>query len=256
MTDTTDRGPEPMTDDRELTAAEIEAFQREQFYAEPEAVTAELYPRATNLSAAHIYRRVIRPLVPDPPEYVTLPMPRIRDEDGVRLDVMVAQWNLLWEAAQLRRRFFSEDDLPPVMHEIADRGDVNVVFVPRTASRHYEYAPLFHLLSHSTLQRYEMPALRCGQWPYVAKTEPVDRFLPADFEQRLSRAWAATVWRQLVSGSPLRAFSDSDPIRLLAHNLDFWIPPVTAAIQDILGGLPRVDATVKGGRFRWRTDRS
>ncbi|MFI0412371.1 hypothetical protein [Actinomadura sp. 3N508] len=35
-----------MTDDRELTAAEIEAVQREQFYADRDAVTAELYPRS------------------------------------------------------------------------------------------------------------------------------------------------------------------------------------------------------------------
>ncbi|MEU8346628.1 sigma-70 family RNA polymerase sigma factor [Spirillospora sp. NPDC048832] len=234
-----------MTDEREPTAAEIEALQREQFYADPDAVTADLYPRATNLSAGHLYRRVIRPLAPVRPEYLTVPLPRIRDEEGIRLDVMVAQWNLLWEAAQLRRRFFAEDDLPPVMHQVADRGDVNVVFLPRTDSRYYEYAPLFHLLPHSTLQRHGLPSLRCGNWPYVASyTSPVDRFLPADFEHRLSRAWASTVWRHLISGSPMRGFSGSDPIRLLAHNLDFWVPPVTAAIQEILGGFPPVDTTV------------
>jgi len=44
-----------------------------------------------------------------------------------------------------------------------------------------------------------------------------------------------------MPGSPLRTFSGSDPIRLLAHNLDFWLPPVTAVIQDILRDLPVVD---------------
>ncbi len=48
-----------------------------------------------------------------------------------------------------------------------------------------------------------------------------------------------------MPGSPLRAFSDSDPIRLLAHNLDFWIPPVTAVMQDILRDLPEVDKGVE-----------
>ncbi|MFI0453690.1 sigma-70 family RNA polymerase sigma factor [Actinomadura sp. 6N118] len=233
-----------MTDEREFTDAEIEVLQREDFYADSDAVTAELYPRATNLSAGMLYRRVIRPQAPVPPEYFTLPLSRFRNEARVLLDVTVAQWNLLWEAAQLRRRFFAEDDLPPVIGQIADRGDVNVVFVPRTDSRYHEYSPLFHLLPHPTVQRYGLPPLRCGQWPYVANATPVDRFLPADFEHRLSRAWATTVWRHLISGSPLRAFSNTDPIRLLAHNLDFWIPPVTAAIQDILGGFPRVDDTV------------
>jgi hypothetical protein len=59
----------------------------------------------------------------------------------------IAKWNLLWESAQFRRRYFDEDELPPEVGEIADRGDVNVVFVPRTATGYYEYAPLCHLLS-------------------------------------------------------------------------------------------------------------
>jgi hypothetical protein len=247
MTDITDQGSVLMTDDREPTAAEIDAWEREQFFADPDSVTADLYPRVRNMSAAFLYRRVVRPLAPVPPEYVTLPLTGVSGEDRVRLDVAIARWNMLWEAAQFRRRFFDDDGLPPAMLAVADRGDVNVVFVPRTASRYYEYAPLFHLLSHRTVQRHGLPALRCGQWPYLVDTRAVDRLLPADFEERLSRAWAWTVWRHLISGSQLRAFSDSDPIRLLAHNLDFWLPAVTAAIQEILGSLPVVDATVEEG---------
>jgi hypothetical protein len=54
----------------------------------------------------------------------------------------LAQWNLLWEAAQFRRRIFDEDELPPAIRAVADRGDHNVIFVPRTRSRYYEYLPL------------------------------------------------------------------------------------------------------------------
>ncbi len=42
-------------------------------------------------------------------------------------------------------------------------------------------------------------------------------------------AWI--VWPHLVSGSRLSAFSPDDPIRLLAHNPDLWLPAVTAVIQ-------------------------
>lgn len=234
-----------MNHDRELTAAEIEAFQREQFFADADSLTAEMYPRLTNLSAGHLYQRVIRPVVSAPPEYITVPFDGVCGAGGRDLRLAVAEWNLLWEAAQFRRRFFSEDDLPPAIYEIADLGDVNVTFIPRTDTRYYEYAPLFHLLPYQTVQRHGLPALRCRQWPYVMGNEPVDRFLPADFEQRLSRAWARTVWRHLNSGSPLRAFSESDPIRILAHNLDFWLPPMTAAIQEILSGMPVVDGDVR-----------
>ena len=31
-----------------------------------------------------------------------------------------------------------------------------------------------------------------------------------------------------MSGSKMKAFSSDDPIRLLAHNLDFWVHTVTA----------------------------
>jgi hypothetical protein len=87
------------------------------------------------------------------------------------MEVAVAERNLLWEATQFRRRFFSEDDLEPAIREVSDRGDVNAVFVPRTASRYHEYAPLFHLLPYQAVQRHGLPPVRCAQWPYIMQTE-------------------------------------------------------------------------------------
>jgi DNA-directed RNA polymerase specialized sigma24 family protein len=155
--------------------------------------------------------------------------------------VAVAQWNLLWESAQFRRRYFDDGELPPEVARIADLGDVNVTFVPRTATRYYEYSPLYHLLSRSQAERHGLPLIRTGIWPYTASMDQPDRYLPADFGTRLSRAWASAVWRHLSPGSPVSAFSRSEPIRLLAHNLDFWIPPVTAAMEGILRGFSVVD---------------
>ena len=83
--------------------------------------------------------------------------------------------------------------------------------------------------------------MRSGQWPFVADFGGVDEFLPPDFETRLARAWAATVWPHLVSGSAMRAFTAKEPIRLLAHNLDFWIPAITSTIQERLREFPEVD---------------
>ena len=73
------------------------------------------------------------------------------------------------------------------MAKIADLGDVNVTFVPRTRARYFAYAPLLHLLPK--------PLLRGGQWPFMADRAGIDNFLPPDFEARLARAWAWTVWR-------------------------------------------------------------
>ena len=41
----------------------------------------------------------------------------------------------------------------------------------------------------------------------------IDNFLPPDFEARLARAWAWTVWLHLMSGSKMKAFTADDPIR-------------------------------------------
>ena len=64
-----------MTDDRELTEAEIEAFQRAYFLEDP-AVPADQYPRLWNISAGMLYSRLVRALEPSPAEYVAVSLPR------------------------------------------------------------------------------------------------------------------------------------------------------------------------------------
>ncbi|MBN9747897.1 hypothetical protein DMP23_43590 [Amycolatopsis sp. A1MSW2902] len=203
----------------------------------------ENFPRCWNMSAGSLYDAVLRASEPLPPEYVSVPL---RDSTtNPELAVALAEWNLLWEAAQFRRRLFDEEDLPPAIRTVADRGDHNVVFVPRTHSRYYEYLPLLHLIPKATLKRYGLPLMRRGTWPTLSDFSRVDRFLPEDFGSRLARAWGATVWRRLNSGSSISSFAKHEPIRLLAHNLDFWIPPVTEVIQEILRDLPTVDNGVQ-----------
>lgn len=224
-------------DEHEPTPAEVLAWRRDDVFLPEAEATQEEFPSMRNISAAFIFGGVARPLEPAPPEYATLSMSHPSDREVVAL----AQWNMLWEAAQFRRRFFDLDDLPKPMAKIADLGDVNVTFVPRTRARYFEYAPLFHLLPKRVLDMFGLPVLRGGQWPFMADWAGIDDFLPPDFEARLARAWAWTVWPQLVSGSKMKAFSTDDPIRLLAHNLDFWVPAVTATIQERLRDFPEVD---------------
>ncbi|RKN51277.1 sigma-70 family RNA polymerase sigma factor [Micromonospora endolithica] len=231
--------------DREPTPTEIESWERETVFASGHKATAEEFPRLWNLSVSFTKRAIVRPTVPQPPEYVTiaLPRPQVREDDeSLRRSLAVHEWNQLWEAAQFRRRFFDEEkDLTPDLARIADRGDVNIIFVPRTPSRYYEYAPLYHLLDRRTCERYGLPLLGRGQWPFGMEFVDTGKYLPDDFERRLPQAWASTVWRHLDSGSGLVAFSRDDPIRLLAHNLDYWVPPVTAVIQDTLRDFPLVE---------------
>lgn len=227
---------------REPTAAEVAEWERQRAFAAEDRTGPDDYPRMVNLSAAWAYRGVIRATDPAPAEYVTLPWTCGIGE--LALTGQVGMWNMLWEAAQYRRRFFDEDDLPPEVAAIADSGDVNVVFVPRTEARYYEYAPMFHLLPAATAARFGLPLLAAGQWPFMGRLADMDEHLPADFAARLGKAWAATVWRHLSPGSGQAAFTQDDPIRLLAHNLDFWLPAVTATVQDRLRDLPEVDSGI------------
>lgn len=74
------------------------------------AVSVGQYPRLWNVSAGMIYQRVLRALGPSPPEYVTVSLPRWGRTD-IDLDLAIAKWNMMWEAAQYRRRVFSDKQL-------------------------------------------------------------------------------------------------------------------------------------------------
>ncbi|MFF2556791.1 sigma-70 family RNA polymerase sigma factor [Nocardia sp. NPDC058058] len=233
---------DPDVDMPEVPDDEIDTVQREELLLDPqdERANPEQYPQLRHISAAHMCRAVVRADAPAAPEYVTLPMWDSRYH-RVEVQLAVAQWNMFWESAQYRRHFVAEDDLPPVLDWIAEKDASNIVLVPRTATRYYEHAPLFHLLSRSTLERHGLPLLHRGLWPFSIDSSNPDRYLPTAFEERLSRAWSSTVWRHLMPSSPISGFTTSDPIKLLSHNLDFWLPPVTEVIQNALREFPTVD---------------
>lgn len=198
-----------------------------------ELSTPEWYPALTNLSAGFAYSRTLQAQDPDLPEYVTV------IQHGMRDQLAMAQWNMLWEAAQFRGRMFDHDDLPYWLAQIAEQGDRNVIFVPRTHTRYYEFAPLYHLLPKTTLEKYGLPVLARGLWPDLMGRPGIERLLPADTPQRLAKAWAGAIWSHLMPSSRMLGFTKNDPVHLLSHNLDFWIPPVTQVIQERLKDLPQ-----------------
>lgn len=229
--------------DRVPTPAEIREWQRENTFLPTGEATPDTYPAVYNMSAGMLFGGVIRPVDPQLPDYVAIRM----DQSNLEMVGQVSMWNMLWEAGQFRRRFFDENTMPPQIAKIADLGDINTIFVPRTASRYFEYLTLFHLLPRATVERFGLPLLRRGLWPFLADHSNIDFHLAPDFGERLANAWAWTVWPHLNSGSRLSAFSPNDPIRLLAHNLDYWVPPVTQVTQDILTMFPVVDKEVAVG---------
>jgi hypothetical protein len=201
-----------------------------------EQASPQMYPRLAGVST--IGRNdafCVRALEPVEPEYVTVPL-----SGDARTAHAAGAWNGQWEAAQFRCLVLAEELLTAPLRRLVDRTDVNVIFVPRTTSRYYEYAPLFHLLPRAALERHGLPLLRAGHWPFFLEQSDIDTCLPADFADRLARAWAGAVWSHLMPQphSPLSGFTKDDPIRLLAHSLDFWIPPVTEVMQQTVRTFP------------------
>lgn len=121
-----------VTIEPEPASSEDSRWRRDEVFLPEDEAHLDEFPKLRNISTAFMFNAVVRAVDPEPPEYVTLTELTRRTPEML---VAVAEWNMLWEAAQYRRRFFDLDELPPQMAKVADIGDVNVVFVPRTRSR-------------------------------------------------------------------------------------------------------------------------
>lgn len=103
-------------DDPEPSAAEIDSWRRANVLVPADEYSAEDYPRLTNLSAGFLYKGMVRPVDPAPPEYATVSMP----EGSLEWIAAVARWNMLWEAGQYRRRMLDDEGFPPQLTKLAE----------------------------------------------------------------------------------------------------------------------------------------
>lgn len=228
---------------------EVEREIRAQHLGHGDDLSPEFYPTLHNLSAAFMYRFMVRPKVPRPIEYVRIPIetPPWETDDATRnryyrVVNFIAQWNYAWEAGHLRHEMRA-DNIPDALTWLTAHQDVNLCLVPDEGHRSgYDlYQSLYHLLPRRTLERFGLPLFKMGHWPVTVPDVWADRMLPSDADRRLERAFAAHVWPLLSPGSRIDAFSADDPVRLLAHNLDFWLPHVDAVATARMDQFPRVE---------------
>jgi hypothetical protein len=147
---------------------------------------------------------------------------------------MITEWNALWEAGQLRGEFFPYmDDFPRELNWLKKYKGKNLYLIPDGQNVKYDaFIPLYHLLPHSILLKHKMPAFKRGLWPpWAAPNHALDQFMSPDFGNRLSIAFAKYIWPLIDSGSCISAFSKDYPLKLLAHNLNFWLPYAVIAIE-------------------------
>src|SRR5262249_25644905 len=111
-------------------------------------------------------------------------------------------------------------------------GERNLRLVPRMPDNRYDaYAPLYHLLPGGTLRHAGLPLLKRGLWPHWVHRDRWDAYLPSDFDDRLAEAFSRHIWPLLNDRSARFAFSEREPLRILSHHLDFWLPYIDLVAQ-------------------------
>jgi hypothetical protein len=144
----------------------------------------------------------------------------------------LAQWNMLWEARHLRQRIFRVRDLPRSLRWLRRHPESDFRLVPLEGKKRFAaYGPLYHLLPLGVLRRFGLPAIKRGGWPIDCDFGRTDAVLPADWEARMSQAVAFHLWPLLCPRSSPSMFSRADSLKLLAHNLDFWMPYLDIVAQ-------------------------
>jgi hypothetical protein len=210
--------------------------------AKGEELDSYRFPELGTLSPAFFYQFTPVAKTPAPPEVVFVPANKAK-----RLDLIgvLASWNDLWEAAQYRREVFNQDryarDFAQVVSWISTLPEANIYLVADTKNKYDAYAPLYHVLPKRLLDRYHLPPLKRPLWPNNCGRVWYDTILPPDLPQRLSGAFAEHVWPYIDSGSGVRAFSSTDPLILLSHNLDFWLPSAISVIERRMRQFDRVE---------------
>ncbi|HZC24157.1 MAG TPA: hypothetical protein VE866_12515, partial [Candidatus Binatia bacterium] len=221
----------------------MESFNRQEFleshYATGEDLGPERFPELSTLSPAFFYQFVPVAKEVSTPEVVFVPQSL---GSHLELTGVLASWNFLWEAGQYRKEAFShiEQQKPSEMKDWLERlRDANVYLFADSATKYAAYAPLYHLLPKRLLDRYKLPALRRPLWPMNGWW--TEELLPVDFTQRLSRAFAEYVWKYIDSGSGLASFSEREPLAVLSHNLDFWLPYAITVTEGVMSSFDRVE---------------
>ena len=213
---------------------ESDDFARDHCFLEDEhELLPESFPELLSFPAGAIYRFLPIPdEPPPPPEYVFVSKPNLPrgDTDWLKHN-FVFEWNMTWDAGTARANMFRRKDVPRDLNWVL-KADANIRLVYRGQMHNYDaYSPLYHLLPRKTLDLFGLPCLKRSSWPMLRDEHLLENILPNDFDCRLADALAYHLWPRLNSRGMPSAYSKKDPIRVLAHNLDFWMPYLDLVAQ-------------------------
>lgn len=191
--------------------------------AREEDIDRDNYPELYNISSAFFYELVPRPIHTSAPEFVYVDSNTINNAER---EVQIYEWNLMWEAGHLRQNIFYEK-LPEEIKRLFPDENSNLYLLPFHKDHHYHsYAALFHLIPKKVLNFYNLPLFKKGNWPISSVNRMDNLLIPKGFDNLLAEAFSYHIWPLIDSGSRADAFSKDDSLRVLSHNLDFWLPSI------------------------------
>lgn len=199
-------------------------FQKDQRHQEDE------FPSLSTLSAAFIYDFLPNPKERKPLELVHW---NCDGEDVHKTLSALVRWNMCWEAGQFRPSVENKD-FPESMKKLVSQEERNIYLLPNYKKHSYgKYAVLHHLLPVRLLQKYQLPFITNANWPVHSAFEDKSNF-SSYYNTRLQMAFAEYIWPFLNSRGHISSFTQDDPLKLLGHNLDFWLGPTFKYIEDSL----------------------
>lgn len=223
-------------------------------------ISAEDFPALRSLSSAFTFRFMPREINPKNSEFVLIDSKLFNNKNSsVKTDInfLVSQWNSAWEAGRFRFDMF-EDDIPDSLKWLKQYKSNNIYLLPKFPSKNYFlYSPIYHLLPKHILEYNKLPLLKRGNWPHSIVFPIYYEILPKDFDKRLSQAFSFYIWPYLLSSSTIHSFTENDPLKILAHNLNFWLPSVNKAIEEKIsswGRIPPEDNEQKLELIKYRNE--
>lgn len=199
------------------------------------------YPFIRNMSAAFFYT-----FLPSLEGDDSIPEYAFVNPISFAEKTFIAEWNMAWEAGSLRSEFFEqrESNIPDSFRWLENLKDKNAYLVHNISDSIYDtYAPLYHLLPLNYLKRYQLPLLKDGFWPNSIFS-PMLGVKAENFNDNFNKAFSTYIWSFLnkqLGNKPQSDFSHNDPIVILSHNMDFWLPYAYKASEEKLKSFGRVD---------------
>lgn len=191
------------------------------------------YPQLSTFYGDSAHRTILTPDKIFPPEFVYLPHNALKGIPDNQRSGFIALWNASWESGPLRPQLwpFRSSYTDTLLSKLW--GQNIYLLLADVKLHHAMFAPLYQMLPLETLNKFGLPPLLGSRWPFSG--DLIDRSsAPSQVKDRLSRAFAYHVWPHLNSGSSIDKFDASESIRVLAHNLDFWLPYAYRVAEDRL----------------------